>query len=97
MREDINIDELAGILSRSDAPRSGSGSSGFAPAEIRALRWERLRLLDHRVHLRQIARDSGISLCKITSGARELKRTGSTTRHIPTPHHNAQAPEGPAR
>jgi TrpR family trp operon transcriptional repressor len=51
----------------------------LTPSELRALslRWELLKLLDAGVSQREIARELGVSLCKITRGSREMKKRGS--------------------
>ena len=54
----------------------------LTPAEYHdlALRWELMeRLLEGHTQ-RQIASDLGISLCKITRGAKILKKQGSVTK-----------------
>lgn len=47
--------------------------------EIReiASRWELVKRLDQGLSQRQIARQLGLSLCKITRGSRELKKKDS--------------------
>ena len=55
----------------------------LTPTERREFesRWELVKLLDKGVPQRQIARELGLSLCKITRGSRELKSgTGSLKR-----------------
>ena len=55
----------------------------LTPTERREIesRWELVKLLDKGVPQRQIARELGLSLCKITRGSRELKSgTGSLKR-----------------
>jgi len=57
----------------------------LTPAERKdlALRWELMRLLADGVPQRQIAKELGVSLCKITRGARILKQADSVTkRHL---------------
>ncbi len=44
------------------------------------LRWELMRKLSQGVPQRQIASEMGISLCKITRGAKVLKNKDSITR-----------------
>lgn len=48
--------------------------------EALSLRWQLLKLLDEGVSQRAIARQLGVSLCKITRGARILKQQDSLTR-----------------
>lgn len=56
----------------------------FTPAEIEtfSLRWELVRLLEEGVSQREISRRLGISLCKITRGSRELKKSGSALKEV---------------
>jgi TrpR family trp operon transcriptional repressor len=56
----------------------------LTPAETAdiAARWALVKALDNRVSQREIARDLGISLCKITRGSRELKKPGSPFRSM---------------
>jgi TrpR family trp operon transcriptional repressor len=56
----------------------------LTPAERRdlALRWELMRRLRKGVPQRQIAKELGISLCKITRGAKILKQDHSLSRHF---------------
>ena len=46
------------------------------------LRWELLELLEEGVSQRQVAATLGISLCKITRGAKILKRAGSVSSRV---------------
>ncbi len=56
----------------------------FTPAEIQdvALRWRLMTLLHQGIPQRQIAAELGISLCKITRGARIIKNKRSATRKM---------------
>ena len=47
----------------------------LTPAEIRdiASRWALVKALEQKIPQREIARDLGLSLCKITRGSREMK------------------------
>ncbi|MCL2127716.1 MAG: trp operon repressor [Treponema sp.] len=85
-RVEKNLDELACALAK-------TGDSGFikeflrcllTPAEIAdvAARWALVRALKQQVPQREIARDLGVSLCKITRGSRELKKPGSAFEKI---------------
>lgn len=47
-----------------------------------ALRWRLVCLLTSGMHQRSIARQLGISLCKITRGSRELKRRPVFRRQV---------------
>jgi TrpR family trp operon transcriptional repressor len=77
-RVKINITELAGVLARTD---DTSLIRDFlycllTPAETAdiAARWALVKELKRKTPQREIARDLGISLCKITRGSRELKK-----------------------
>jgi TrpR family trp operon transcriptional repressor len=54
----------------------------LTPAELRdlSLRWELMRKLSQGISQRQIAAELGISLCKITRGAKILKDVQSISR-----------------
>ena len=54
----------------------------LTPAERKdlALRWELMRRLMDGDAQRQIAEELGVSLCKITRGARILKQTDSVSK-----------------
>ncbi len=56
----------------------------FTEAEIRdlALRWRLMRLLHEGVPQRTIAAQMGVSLCKITRGAKILRKKGSLCKSI---------------
>lgn len=45
-------------------------------------RWELVKRLDRGVTQRQVATELGLSLCKITRGAKELKNRQSPFRHM---------------
>ncbi|HOW64476.1 MAG TPA: Trp family transcriptional regulator [Candidatus Paceibacterota bacterium] len=47
-----------------------------------SLRWDIVRFLSEGESQRVIARRLGVSLCKITRGARELKKRGSTLKRL---------------
>ena len=81
-----NLDELVLTL-------AGTNDSGFikdllgcllTPSETAdiAARWALVKALNQKIPQREIARDLGISLCKITRGSRELKRPGSAFQQI---------------
>ncbi|MEN8126387.1 MAG: Trp family transcriptional regulator [Planctomycetota bacterium] len=55
----------------------------LTPSECRdlSLRWELMRRLKKGVSQRQIAKELGISLCKITRGAKILKQDHSISKH----------------
>ncbi len=56
----------------------------LTPAELHdlVLRWELLELLEQGVSQRKVAAKLGISLCKITRGAKILKRPGSVAARV---------------
>ena len=56
----------------------------FTPAERKdfVLRWELMKMLFGGMSQRQVASSLGISLCKITRGAKVLKGDRSVTRRI---------------
>ena len=56
----------------------------LTPAELAdiAARWALVKALKHKIPQREIARDLGISLCKITRGSRELKKPDSAFQRI---------------
>lgn len=45
-------------------------------------RWALVKLIDGGVTQRQISRDLGLSLCKITRGSKELKKEESSFRKM---------------
>ncbi|MFP4163939.1 MAG: Trp family transcriptional regulator [Chitinispirillaceae bacterium] len=56
----------------------------FTEAELKdlALRWELMKKLREGIPQRQIASELGISLCKITRGAKILKDPSSATNKL---------------
>ena len=56
----------------------------LTPAEIAdiAARWALVKALQRKIPQREIAKDLGISLCKITRGSRELKKPRSAFMRI---------------
>jgi TrpR family trp operon transcriptional repressor len=56
----------------------------LTPAEIAdiAARWALVKALDKHIPQREIAKEFGLSLCKITRGSRELKKPNSAFRRI---------------
>jgi TrpR family trp operon transcriptional repressor len=56
----------------------------LTPAEIAdvAARWALVKALKRKTPQREIAKDLGVSLCKITRGSRELKKPGSAFMRI---------------
>ncbi|MEA2102902.1 MAG: Trp family transcriptional regulator [Thermodesulfobacteriota bacterium] len=84
--EQEGIDSLAEVLSKiqdKDLIREFLYQI-HTPAESRdlSLRWELVRLLDEGVSQRDISSRLGISLCKITRGSKELKKTHSAIKDV---------------
>jgi len=88
-RVEENLNELARTLAK-------SGNPGFIKDLLRCLltpsetadiaaRWALVKALKQKTPQRQIAKDLGISLCKIVRGSRELKKPGSAFQKIATP------------
>ncbi len=73
--------EMAGVLAAADDPEAILAflQSLLTASEIGEIssRWELVKRLDRGQSQRQIARQLGLSLCKITRGSRELKKKGS--------------------
>jgi TrpR family trp operon transcriptional repressor len=82
----VSVDQIVDVLCqiRDREPMSRFLQEILTSAELRdlALRWELMRRLSQGVAQRQIAGEMGISLCKITRGAKILKREDSITRTI---------------
>ena len=76
-----NIAELAAALARTDDCEFIADFLHclLTPAEIAdvAGRWALVKSLRRNVPHREIAKDLGVSLCKITRGSRVLKKPGS--------------------
>jgi TrpR family trp operon transcriptional repressor len=81
-----NLDELARTLAK-------TGDSALIESFLRCLltpaetadiaaRWALVKALDHKTPQREIAKNLGISLCKITRGSRELKKPDSAFQRI---------------
>jgi TrpR family trp operon transcriptional repressor len=76
------IDILCGITDKAEMKKLFSEI--FTPAELDdlTLRWKLIRELSKGKTQREVARDLGISLCKITRGSRLLKDRHSVVRKI---------------
>jgi TrpR family trp operon transcriptional repressor len=76
-----NIDELVRLLAGIRDPELIEAFLRclLTPAETAdiAARWALVKALGEKIPQREIARDLGISLCKITRGSRELKKPNS--------------------
>ncbi|MDH4203145.1 MAG: trp operon repressor [Phycisphaerae bacterium] len=83
--EKVDMKEICAALCRIDSPDEMRDflAEILTPAEQRdlALRWELMRRLKQGVPQRRIARELGISLCKITRGAKILKQDHSISKH----------------
>ena len=80
------IKEIAGRLGKIDNPEMIERffREILTPKEVKDLssRWELVKLLEEGVSQREIARRLHLSLCKITRGARELKKPVSALREM---------------
>jgi len=85
-RIDVNIAELAGAMAKTKDTKLIKDFlySLLTPAEIAdiAARWALVKELKRKTPQRVIAKDLGISLCKITRGSRELKKPGSAFQRM---------------
>lgn len=95
-----SLDELADMLALMKDPLLIRGflESLLTPREISDLagRWELVKLLDAGWTQRDIARELGMSLCKITRGARELRRQDAPFRRVLQLRNEMRAnPDGP--
>ena len=85
-RVNEHIGELAGTLSKTadSALIEDFLRCLLTPAEIAdiAARWALVKALKEKTPQREIARDLGLSLCKITRGSRELKKPNSAFERV---------------
>ena len=76
-----NIGELSRAFAATGDPQLIESflRSLLTPAETAdvAARWALVKALDEHIPQREIAKDLGLSLCKITRGSRELKKEAS--------------------
>jgi TrpR family trp operon transcriptional repressor len=95
------IAEIADTLARLDDPRLIDGflRAILTPRELDDLssRWELVKRLRRGDSQRTIARDLGVSLCKITRGSRELKARGSALRTVIDRHADDNADHNESR
>ena len=81
-----NLGELSRAFAATDDPEFIESflRSLLTPAETAdvAARWALVKALDRHVPQREIAKELGLSLCKITRGSRELKKTDSPFRRM---------------
>ena len=80
------VDEIAGVLARTADPKLIGEflRSILTEREITEIsgRWELVQMLDQGVSQRTIARQLGMSLCKITRGSKELKKPNSALKRM---------------
>jgi len=85
-RVDENLKELSLTLSRvkDSALIEDFLQCLLTPAEIADIagRWALVKALREKMSQREIAKDLGVSLCKITRGSRELKKDNSAFARI---------------
>ncbi|MDR2194819.1 MAG: trp operon repressor [Treponema sp.] len=82
----VNVTELAAALAKTDdaALIELFLRELLTPAETAAVaaRWALVKALKEKKTQRAIAKDLGLSLCKITRGSRELKRPNSAFQRM---------------
>jgi TrpR family trp operon transcriptional repressor len=80
------LTELSRLLASTDDPSLVEAvlSALLTPAEAQDLsaRWELVKRLDQGETQRRIAKELGLSLCKITRGSRELKKPNSAFKAL---------------
>ncbi len=80
------IDEIAHALASIEDQKRIEDflESLLTPKEIADIsaRWELVKRLDQGVSQRKIAKDLGLSLCKITRGSKELKKENSPFKYF---------------
>jgi TrpR family trp operon transcriptional repressor len=85
-RVEENLGELSRTLAATGEPELIESFLRclLTPAETAdiAARWALVKALDAGHPQREIAKDLGLSLCKITRGSRELKKNNSAFRRI---------------
>jgi TrpR family trp operon transcriptional repressor len=87
---DPRVDENIAELSRALSNTADSGLIEaflrrlLTPAEIADIagRWALVKALEQKIPQRDIAKNLGVSLCKITRGSRELKNPDSAFQRI---------------
>ena len=81
-----NLGELSRAFAATDDPKFIEAflRSLLTPAETAdvAARWALVKALDRHIPQREIAKELGLSLCKITRGSRELKKPDSPFRRM---------------
>jgi TrpR family trp operon transcriptional repressor len=85
-RVGVNIADLANALAKTNDSFLISEFLRclLTPAEIADIagRWALVKALRQKIPQREIARDLGVSLCKITRGSRELKKPESAFQRM---------------
>jgi len=83
---DDNLVELSRAFAATSDPEFIESflRSLLTPAETAdvAARWALVKALDRKTPQREIAKELGLSLCKITRGSRELKKQDSPFRRM---------------
>lgn len=83
---ELNLKELSRTLAATTDPMLIEDflRSLLTPSETAdiAARWALVKALDNKVPQREIAKELGLSLCKITRGSRELKKPDSPFRKM---------------
>jgi TrpR family trp operon transcriptional repressor len=96
-RVEENLSELSGILAKADdkALIKDFLRGILTPAETAdiAARWALVKDLDAGLPQREIAKNLGISLCKITRGSRELKKPDSAFRRMLSLFETSKSPD----
>jgi len=81
-----NLQEIAAVLAEMESADDIRRFIGeiWTPSECRdiALRWLLMKLLAEGVPQRTIARELGVSLCKITRGSKYMKNEASVFRRV---------------
>jgi len=81
-----NIKEISQILSKIDSNKTIEEFlfSILTPNEVKNIssRWEIVKRIEKGLSQRKIATDLHLSLCKITRGSRELKKSNSVLKMI---------------
>jgi len=81
-----NIKQICRFLAVTDNPETINRflNEIFTPAEIRDLdsRWEIIKRLKRGDTQRSIAKELHLGLCKITRGAKELKKSNSIIKKV---------------
>ena len=81
-----NIKEISQILSRIESNKTIEEFlfSILTPNEVKNIssRWEIVKRIEKGLSQRKIATDLHLSLCKITRGSRELKKSNSVLKMI---------------